>query len=81
MDLGPDYAPVGPRRRVSRRPLWPMDNPVWTRDGKSLLFSDWAAGRLWRVEIAGDGAPQSVEVAGFGTARPALASKGDRLVS
>jgi serine/threonine protein kinase len=80
VDLGPDYMPTGPPRRVTRRPVWAMDRPEWTRDGKSLLYADWGINRLWRVPITGDRAPQPVDIAGFGAARPAMALKRDRLV-
>lgn len=45
VDLGPDYMPTGPPRIVTPRPVWAMDYPVWTRDGKSLLYADWGIGR------------------------------------
>jgi eukaryotic-like serine/threonine-protein kinase len=80
VDLGPDYMPTGPPRIVTPRPVWAMDYPVWTRDGKSLLYSDWGIHRLWRVAITGDRAPQSVEIAGLGAWQPAVAAKRDRLV-
>jgi Tol biopolymer transport system component len=57
-----------------------MDHPEWTRDGKSLLYADWGINRLWRVPITGDRAPQPIEIAGLGAARPATALKSDRLV-
>ncbi len=49
----PTTMPTGPARIVTPRPVRAMDCPVWTRDGKSLLYADWGIGRLWRVAITG----------------------------
>ena len=46
-------------------------------DGRSLIYE---SGRyLWRVPVAGDGAPERLELAGYGALSPALAAHRDRL--
>jgi eukaryotic-like serine/threonine-protein kinase len=51
--LSDDYSPVGePRLLTSGFPL--LVDPVWTADGKSILFSSASGGeRLWRIESSG----------------------------
>ena len=50
---------------------------AWTRDGRSLIYE---SGRyLWRVPVVGDGAPERLELAGYGALSPALAAHRDRL--
>jgi serine/threonine protein kinase len=78
--LGADYVPIGTARRVTERPMYPDGGYCWTRDGKSILYVEWGVHRLWRVEITGDRAAQPVEIAGFGSIRPAVAATRDRLV-
>ena len=47
------------------------------RDGRSLIYE---SGRyLWRGSVAGDGAPERVELAGYRALSPALAAHRDRL--
>lgn len=50
---------AGERERVAdARGGWADDaGPVWTRDGRSLVFTD---GDLWRVPLEGDGGPERV---------------------
>jgi serine/threonine protein kinase/Tol biopolymer transport system component len=78
--LGADYMPTGPPRRITQRPIHPDGGMAWTRDGKSILYVEWGIRRLWRVDIWGDHAAQPVEIAGFGSMRPAVAASRDRLV-
>jgi Tol biopolymer transport system component/tRNA A-37 threonylcarbamoyl transferase component Bud32 len=80
VDLGGDYVPTGAPRRVTQRPIDPEGGMAWTRDGKSILYVKWGIHRLWRVDITGDRAAQPVEIAGFGSIRPAVAASRDRLV-
>jgi eukaryotic-like serine/threonine-protein kinase len=64
---------------VTRGPLFPR-GLAWTRDGTSLVYSDYVSGvRLWRVSIQGDEPPRQIESAGFGAAWPAIAASRDRL--
>jgi serine/threonine protein kinase len=80
VELGADYVPTGEPRRVTRRPINPDGGYAWTRDGKSLLYTEWGVLRLWRVDAAGDRPPEPIEIAGFGSMRPAVAASRDRLV-
>jgi len=53
VDLGPDYVPVGPPRRLTRRVGW-INGPAWAPDGNSLIHGDVTAMRLWRAFVGGD---------------------------
>jgi len=78
--LGPDYTPIGAPRRVTPGRFWGDGGLAWTRDSKSLLYTEQGLLRLWRAEIDGRHAPQPVEIAGLGAQRPATAPRSDRLV-
>jgi serine/threonine protein kinase len=78
VELGADFVPKGAPRRLSRRPVSPLGDLAWTRDGKSLLFVDHLIQRLWRVGILGNEPPTPVELAGLHAGQPAIAA--DRLV-
>jgi Tol biopolymer transport system component len=78
-ELGPDGAKKGTARRETRGGIQPL-GLAWTRDGTSLVYSDWLSGvRLWRVSIQGDEPPRQIEIAGFGAIQPAIAASRDRL--
>jgi Tol biopolymer transport system component/predicted Ser/Thr protein kinase len=57
-----------------------LEGPVWTADGRSLVFSSArvGAGRLWRVPAEG-GTPEPIRDTGPGSTYPAIARRGDRL--
>ena len=50
---------------------------AWTRDGRSLIYESFRY--LWRLSVAGDAAPERLELAGYGALSPALAAHRDRL--
>jgi len=80
IDLGPDYVPMPSRRRLTNQGL-SIHGLAWTRDGSSIVYD--TAGRgpyfLWRVVADGTRAPERIEVAGFGSHRPATVLSRDRL--
>jgi Tol biopolymer transport system component len=83
LSLDAELKPTAPARQL--RPADPRNlTPVWTPDGKSLLFtstgSDQYRARLWRISASGDSAPAPVPQAGEGASWPALAPQGNRLV-
>jgi Tol biopolymer transport system component/predicted Ser/Thr protein kinase len=78
MELGADYAPAGPPRRLTHRADW-IDGLAWTRDGNSLIYGDYGTGRLWRAWIVGDRPPERIELAGLDAITPATAASLDRL--
>src|SRR6266571_4483475 len=77
VELGADYAPAGPPRRLTRRPDWVV-GLAWTRAGDSLIYGEFA-GKLWRAWIVGDRPPERIEVAGLNASEPATAASLDRL--
>jgi serine/threonine protein kinase len=78
VELGADYAPMGAAQRLTRKAIW-MLGLAWTRDGRSVVYSDWSNKRLWRVGIAGDQPPERIEVAGSPALWPTIAISRDRL--
>jgi Tol biopolymer transport system component len=78
VELGADYAPAGPPRRLTRRAGW-IAGLAWTRDGNSLIYGDRTTGRLWRTWIVGDRPPERIELAGLGARHPATTASLDRL--
>jgi serine/threonine protein kinase len=78
VELGADYVPAGSPRRLSRRAGW-IVGLAWTRDGRSLIYSDMTTGKLWRVWIAGHRPPERIELAGMAAFQPATAASLDRL--
>jgi len=69
---GDDDAPLDP-------PGGPAQRLAWARDGKSLIYGDMTAGRLWRAFIAGDRPPEGIELAGLDPLQPATVAALDRL--
>ena len=57
-----------------------LEGPVWTQDGRSLIFSSGrlGAGRLWRVLAAG-GTPEALPDTGPGSTMATVPRRGDRL--
>ncbi len=78
VEVGADFVPKGPQKRLSPRPVYPFGDLGWTRDGKSLLFVDYLIRRLWRVGSLGNEPPTPIELAGLRAEHPAIAP--DRLV-
>jgi serine/threonine protein kinase/Tol biopolymer transport system component len=78
VELGTDYTPAGPPRRLTRRAGW-IAGLAWTRDGKSLIYGDRTTERLWRAWIVGDRPPERIEFSGIGATEPATAASLDRL--
>ncbi|HKC12129.1 MAG TPA: protein kinase [Vicinamibacteria bacterium] len=76
MELGADYVPAGPPRRLSRQAGW-ISGLAWARDGNSLIYS--TSGSLRRVWIVGDRLPESIELAGPPAFTPVIAASLDRL--
>ena len=56
-------------------------NPVWTADGREILFawSEDLRGRLARMEVEGTGKPRIIAAAPNAT-KPAVSPQGDRLI-
>jgi Tol biopolymer transport system component len=78
VELGRDYVPQGPPRRLTRRAGW-IRGLAWTRDGNSLIYGDITVGRLWRAWIVGDRPPERIELAGLLALDPATTASLDRL--
>jgi Tol biopolymer transport system component len=78
VELGADYVPAGPPRRLTRWAGW-INGLAWTRDGNSLIYGDWTTGRLGRVWVVGDRPWEAIELAGLQVSEPATAASLDRL--
>ncbi len=79
--LGPDGLEGSPRRLTSRS----VNNLVgltWSRDGRSLVYSNQGEPpvRLWRVAVSGSSPPERLELPGTDGARdPAVSRASERL--
>ena len=81
LELGPDFIPTGPPRRITRQGLG-IHGLAWTRDGASIVFEGYVGmelSRLWRIGVDGRLPPERIEIAGHGAASPAIARSRDRL--
>ena len=65
LPLDRDYQPAGLPRQLTEEPAG-VENPMWTADGKELLFVSSREGEraLWRVPADGSRAPSKVESIG-----------------
>jgi Tol biopolymer transport system component len=80
LNLTADLKPEGEPRRltfVNRN----SSNPVWTANGREIVFSSSFIFRpsLWRVAAFGSGEPQPLLPAGGEDSFPAISSQGNRL--
>ena len=58
----------------------PIQNPVWTPDGRGIVFSSGTAPPgLWRVSVSGSGRPEWLSVASPVPLSPAISQQGARL--
>ena len=81
VDLGTDYVSVSPPRRLTTQGF-AIQGLAWSRDGTSIIYDTSGRGpfQLWRVMADGTQAPDRLEVAGFGSRKPATVPSRDRLV-
>jgi Tol biopolymer transport system component/predicted Ser/Thr protein kinase len=74
VDLSQDFKPTAEPKRLTFG-NWVAEDPAWTVDGRSLVFS--ASGNLWRMDVAGK--PQRLALTGMGCSHPAISLRGNRL--
>src|SRR4029450_5269749 len=81
VDLGADYVSVSPPRRLTRQGF-AIQGLAWSRGGGSIIYDTSGRGpfQLWRIMADGTQAPDRLEVAGFGSRKPATVPSRDRLV-
>jgi serine/threonine protein kinase len=75
------YSPRERPRRITRQGIL-IAGLAWTRDGGSLVYSgalSWGMFRLWRVGSSGKQQPERLDLAGFQSRFPSIASTADRL--
>ena len=80
VELGADFQPKGPPRRLTRRPVSVVGGLAWSPDEKALVFVDYGTQRLWRVPIGGSRSATPIELAGARSIRPSTTASRDRLV-
>jgi Tol biopolymer transport system component/tRNA A-37 threonylcarbamoyl transferase component Bud32 len=81
VELGPDLAPSGSPRRLTRQGYTVLGLD-WARDGASIVYdTELGPGLfyLWRVGIDGSRPPERLEIAAAGAIHPAVAPVGRRL--
>jgi Tol biopolymer transport system component/predicted Ser/Thr protein kinase len=83
LSLDTELRPTAAARQLRPAGSW-NSAPVWTPDGKSLLFTgtslDSFRSRLWRISASGDSPPAPVPQAGEGSLWSAVSPQGNRLV-
>ncbi len=78
--LGPDYAPAGLPRQATYEPAG-VENPMWTRDDREVLYITDREGErtLWRIPADGSRPAKPVEGLGLIGYHWAISPNGDRL--
>jgi Tol biopolymer transport system component/tRNA A-37 threonylcarbamoyl transferase component Bud32 len=78
-DLYVVSAAGGEPKRLTFDNVW-MDHPVWTPDGRSIVFrfGRSGGGSLWRISVDG-GQPEPLGIGGDQARRPAISRQGQRL--
>ena len=81
VDLGAGYVPAASPRRLTKQGF-AIQGLAWSRDAASIVYDSSGRGpfHLWRVMADGMHAPERLEVAGFGSRKPATVPSRDRLV-
>jgi gamma-glutamyltranspeptidase / glutathione hydrolase len=79
-DLFAQQTPGGRWMHITTGLAWDRD-PVWTRDGSSIVFSSDRSGRyaLWRVKVTADGsagAPERITNSNVDESSPSIANDG-----
>jgi dipeptidyl aminopeptidase/acylaminoacyl peptidase len=79
--MNPSWAAIGPPWRLASVRSLTNRWLTWSRDGKSVIYTDGLIGlsNLWRVGVDGGGPPERIEVAGVNATFPSTAPTGDRL--
>ena len=80
LDLSQSFKPIGePERLTSGK--WEARNPVWTIDGRAIVFSSWAStnASLWKIDAFGLGKPQRLATTGQICRSPSISRRGNRL--
>jgi Tol biopolymer transport system component len=80
LPLGPDYRPIGQPRQLTAEPAG-VANPMWTANGRELLYVTTHAGEktLWRVPADGSRPPSQIESIGPIGSSWAISPRGDQL--
>lgn len=81
VDVGADHVPAAPPRRLTTQGF-AIQGLAWSRDAASIIYDTSGSGpfHLWRVMADGTRAPERLEVAGFGSRKPATTPSRERLV-
>ena len=78
--LGPDYQPIGQPRQLTAEPAG-VENPMWTANGRELLYIATREGEktLWRVPADGSRPPSQIASIGPIGSSWAISPRGDLL--
>ncbi len=81
LPLSADFVPAGEPKRLTFDNQMATD-PVWTADGREIIFSSRQYGGrgLWRIAVSGSGKPQRLTAVGEEGDLPAISRQGSRLV-
>jgi Tol biopolymer transport system component len=80
LPLGPDYRPIGQPRQLTAEPAG-VENPMWTANGRELLYITTREGEraLWRVPADGSRPPSQIESIGTIGTSWTISPRGDLL--
>jgi Tol biopolymer transport system component len=80
LPLGPDYRPISQPRQLTAEPAG-VENPMWTANGRELLYITTREGEktLWRVPVDGSRPPSQIESIGPIGSFWAISQGGDQL--
>jgi Tol biopolymer transport system component len=78
--LGPDFGPAGQPRQLTSQPTG-VENPMWTGNGREVLYITSREGErtLWRIPCDGSSPATPVESLGSIGFHLAISPRGDRL--
>jgi Tol biopolymer transport system component/predicted Ser/Thr protein kinase len=81
LSLSNDFKPIGEPTQITFN-NWSVRNPVWTLDGRQIIFSSGRGGgnNLWRTTASAAGKPERLASVGEGAIEPAISHQGHRLV-
>jgi Tol biopolymer transport system component len=82
LDVARDFAPAGEPRPITFPGIYPARQPLWTADGRDILFESGnrITSRLYRAAASGGAPAHALDWAGTGVTAAAVSAAGHRMV-